>query len=274
MIPSLPHIENLGCPRNIWAVSAPDGDVEALNRIHEVIWRGFKPGDKVIYHGNYLGNPARVDNPDAIDAINLFAHALQNNAAAGPQDIICLKGQREELWLKTLQLQFANKPHDVLEWLLSRGMEGILNHYGSSGEEGFAACRGGIIPLTRWTGYLRQRMYEKSGHAAFYHGLKDAAYTRPSDGGSAPMLFVHSGIDPAKPLESQEDNFWWGGRKLNRLERNYSGFRYIVRGYDPQGQGALISGNIISICGQGNGRAQVNCARITGCGRMQNLYSF
>lgn len=270
----LQHIEDLGCPETIWAISTIDGDVQALNRVHEVIWREIQPDDKVIYHGNYLGNPARTDNPDAIDAINLFINALTTHNLTSANNIVCLKGQREELWLKTLQLQFAANPHNVLEWLLRQGMEGVLKHYGTSGAEGLAACRGGVIPLTRWTSFLRQKMYEKAGHAKFYQGLKRAALINPLHNENKSMLFVHSGIDPRRPLESQEDNFWWGGHKLNGLNHQYSNFQYIVRGFDPAGQGAFISDHIISLCGRKGGDSQIKCAKINRTGEMEKLHSF
>ena len=200
------YIANIGTPSRIWAISAPEGHVSRLNAIHERIWREFQPGDKIVYHGNYLGNPDTPDNPDVIDAIILFSNALVCENIATHDDIICLKGLREDLWLKLLQLQFAHRPIDVLTWLLQNGMEGVINHYGSTGEEGLSACRSGIIPLIRWTKYLQENMRQRTGHALFYNSLKRAAISQSNEGN---LLFVHSGINPERPLHAQNENFWW-----------------------------------------------------------------
>ena len=47
------------------------------------------------------------------------------------------------------------------------------------------------------------------------------------------LLFVHAGIDPAKPLDKQADNFWWGHRDFIALDQSYLNFKRIFAGYNP-----------------------------------------
>ncbi len=267
----MPYIANLGADNAIWAVSSPDGHVQRLNAIHEHIWREFKPGDKVIYLGNYLGNPDTPDNPDVIDSIILFSNALVCENLASHDDIICLRGLREDLWLKLLQLQFANQPQNVLTWLLQNGMEGVINHYGSTGEEGLSACRSGIIPLIRWTKRLAENMRQRTGHNLFYNCLKRAAATSVENNN---LLFVHCGLNPDRPLHAQDENFWWSADKFETIENGYENFNYIVRGYDPLGRGVLQTPATLSLNGDFARNRPVVCAKLSPAGDINSLYSF
>lgn len=265
-----PYIANLGHPSSIWAISAPEGHVDRLNAVHEQIWRDFRPGDKIVYMGNYLGNPDTPDNPDVIDSIILFSNAMVGEGLASHDDIICLRGLREDLWLKTLQLQFANKPIDVLTWLLQNGMEGMINHYGSTGEEGLSACRSGLIPLIRWTKRLNENMRLRTGHALFYNSLKRAAATTTQD----PLLFVHCGLNPERPLHAQDENFWWSADKFEQIHGRYENFKYIIRGFDPMGRGVMMSDATISLNGDYTRNRPVICAKMQMSGDIDTLYSF
>lgn len=264
-------IANMGAPGTIWAISAPQGHVTKLNAIHEQIWREFRPGDKIVYMGNYLGNPDTPDNPDVIDSIVLFSNALVGEGLCHHEDIICLKGLREDLWLKLLQLQFSNRPIDVLTWLLNNGMEGMINHYGSTGEEGLSACRSGLIPLIRWTKYLNENMRQRTGHALFYNSLKRAATT---SGSSDSLLFVHCGLNPDRPLGAQDENFWWSSDKFETIENRYENFKYIVRGFDPHQRGVITTPATISLNGDHTRNKPVVCAKMRTSGDIDSLYSF
>ena len=269
-----PHIHDLGHAQRIWSITSPNGDVQALNRIHSWLWQQAQPGDRIVYHGNYLGNPARPDNPDAIDAILMFKRALVETNRMAEGDIVCLKGLREHLLQKLLVLQFADNPMGILQWLLSNGMEGLLNHYGTTGHEGLAACRGGTVTLIRWINHLRQNMHAKTGHSQFYQSLRAAASITCNSGHQANILFVHSGIDPSRALNAQEDAFWWAARDFANVPARFCGYDRIVRGYDPTGGETYVSDHLVSLSGFQNSNEIVQCAEISTVGTVKNIYSF
>lgn len=118
-------------------------------------------------------------------------------------DVVFLRGAREEMWEKLLQLQFAPNPGEFLHWLVQAGMETTIRAYGGDLRQGFAACCDGVRAITRWTGALRNAMNATPGHTALFTALRHAAFTE--DRGP---LFVHAAIDPSRPLSEQRDAFW------------------------------------------------------------------
>ena len=54
-------------------------------------------------------------------------------------------------------------------------------------------------------------------------------------------MFVNSGIDPARPLETQSDSFWWSGGKFHSITEPYGEFRRVVRGFDPSHSGFAVT---------------------------------
>jgi serine/threonine protein phosphatase 1 len=110
-----------------------------------------------------------------------------------------------------------------------------LAAYGGSGERGLATAREGAVSITRWTNQLRAAVKEAPGHDPFLAGLRRAAYTE--DGR---LLFVHAGVDVTRPVTTQSDSLWWGGRGFQELAQPYGEFVMIVRGFDPQHPGALV----------------------------------
>ena len=45
------------------------------------------------------------------------------------------------------------------------------------------------------------------------------------------VLFVNRGVDLSRPLSAQNDCFWWGYQNFSLINKPYSTFRRIVRGY-------------------------------------------
>ena len=45
------------------------------------------------------------------------------------------------------------------------------------------------------------------------------------------ILFVNRGVDISRPLSAQNDCFWWGYQNFSNLNKPYSTFIRIVRGY-------------------------------------------
>ena len=148
------------------------------------------------------------------------------------------------LWQKLLQLQFATDPRGVLAWMLEQGVGATLDSYGVSIEVARREAAAGTLALTRWTGALREAMQRRPGHTQLFAALRRAAFTE--DGG---LLFVNAGIDPARPLETQSDSFWWSSGAFGRILAPYGGFRRVVRGFDPNHGGMAITDYTATIDG-------------------------
>jgi len=92
---------------------------------------------------------------------------------------------------------------------------------------------------------LARRWREAGDEAA----LRRAAYT---DDGA--LLFVHAGVDPARPLSAQSDSLWWATTAFSRIDRPIDGFRRVIRGFDPEHRGVTVGEFTVSVdagCGFG-----------------------
>lgn len=153
------------------------------------------------------------------------------------------------MWQKLLELQFAPNPREVLSWMLEHGLTQTLTSYGIEARDGLAACREGVLALTRWTATLRAAIDARAGHRPLLSALRRAAFT---DDGT--LLFVHAGIDPAKPLDLQGDTFWWSDSDILGLAAPFAGYARVVRGIDSKHAGLVEAPYAASIdagCGFG-----------------------
>lgn len=238
----------------IWAVGAIHGEVERLRALHLRLAQEVKPGDQVVYLGDYLGYGAAVR--ETIDELLLFRRSFIALPGVEIDDIVYLRGAQEEIWNKLLQLQFAPNPMDVLRWMVLHGAAPTLQAYGGSVEEGYNVARESIVALTRWTSTLGQNMRSFDGHNALMNVLRHAAFTDDNL-----LLFVHAGIDPLRPLTAQLDTFWWGSAAFETLNAPFCGFDLVVRGFDSQRRGVRIDDYSITLdsgCGFG-GRLTAGC---------------
>jgi len=265
---------NLGHPNHIWTVSAIHGEYGQLVAIHKAIFERFKPGDRVVYTGNYLGS--KFAQPvETLDEILNFKKALTEQAGIPAEDIVYLRGVQEELWSKLLQIQFAPSPLQVVEWMTAHhpDMDSILRGYGSTLEEAARTAREGIINLTRWSCFLKAKIRAKPGHEQFFTGLRRAAFTEHdparfgplNDNVDSNLLFVHCGLDPALPLAAQEDRFWWASKNFNSLEP-YRPFRAVIRGHDPEHGGIHVGKASISLDGGCGNGGKLVCAQLSNRG--------
>lgn len=233
--------------RRIWAIAAVHGNADRLAALHDAIGSQFEPGDVLVYLGDLLGG-GDVRGTLA-EALRFRRSVLAQPPLYLPEDIVYLRGRQEEMWNKLLQIHFAPKPKDLLRWMLERGVEATLRAYGGEPEQGLAAADEGIVALTRWTSRLKAAMQAAPGHLAWFSGLRRYAHTGP--GG---VLFVHAGLDPARPLADQRDAFWWESGTFARAAAGFDGFTRIVRGFDPAGGGWTEDGATLTIdggCGRG-----------------------
>lgn len=238
----------LRAAERIWAIGAVHADSDRLAAIHDAIATDLRPGDRVVYLGNYFGH-----GPDPLGTLEellrfrvwFLAHPpFQHN-----DDIVFLRGAQEEMWWKLMQLQFAPEPAAILSWMAERGIESFLTALGFKLSEGLDRAAEGTLALTYWTNRLREASRALPGHDALIGAIKRAAYTETGS-----LLFVHTGLDPEKPLARQADALWWAARSFAEMDRPYRGFRRVVRGYAPTPDGILEGEFTLSLdAGAGRG---------------------
>lgn len=260
---------SLGAPARIWAVGAIHADAPRLAALHDALFPRLNPGDRIVYTGNYTGyGPYPLETIDELLAFRSGAMARPGMMAT---DIVFLRGGQEEMGQKILQIQFATGPAKVLEWMGENGFSETVKAYGFSLEEAAGFAREGVSALTRWSLRLGQAIRAKPGHIAFITNLRRAAHTALDS--ARPFLFVHSGIDPAKPWDSQEDVYWWGSKGFDRMTAPPPPFVTIVRGCDPAHGGIAIRPHAVTIdagCGFGGPLA---CAGLDSAGNIFDIIS-
>ena len=215
----------LNCAQRVWGVAAVHGEAERLRALHAALSPRFRPGDRLVYLGNYLGRGAAIRA--TLDELLAFRRELLCRPGLEPEDIVYLRGTQEEMWRKLLQLQFAPAPGEVFEWMMRQGVGATLEAYGEPAERARTRLREGALALSRWTSALRETVRGNPGHEELLTSLRRAAYTRGGE-----LLFVHAGIDPERPLTEQIDTFWWGSGNFAALAEPYAGFALVVSGFD------------------------------------------
>ena len=234
----------------MWTIPAIHGNLSALTLIHDALLERIKPGDRILYHGNYTGYS--LESASCIDEILTFRRMVLAMRGMKPTDFVYLRGQQEQIWQKLLQLHYAPDPTDVLIWMLGNGLNNTLLSYGINPYDGLEACKLGSNGIAKWLNHIRETVRKHKGHAALASAQMRAAYISTS--AAYPMLFVHAGLDAQNPLELQGDSFWWDGGAFDTIEYAYKPFEKVVRGYDPQHRGLYlncITANVDDGCGFG-----------------------
>lgn len=226
----------------VWAVAAIHGERARLDALHGALAERIAPGDHLIYLGGFLGRGSDVAG--VIESLLLFRRAIVALPGNEVDNVTFLRGAQEEIWQKLLTIPFAPNPRKVLEWMLGEGVEATLIAYGSTAKEGQLAAREGVMALTQWVKKLRDAMRARDGHNQLMSALRRAAYTEDNR-----LLFVHAGIDTARPLSEQTDSFWWGATPFSAITEPYQGFERIVRGFDRRRQGVGVTPHAVSLDG-------------------------
>jgi serine/threonine protein phosphatase 1 len=205
----------------VWAVAAIHGHAQKLATLHKDLEARFRPGDRLVYLGNYIGV-----GPDVRATIDELLRARRRLLArAGtyePRDFVYLRGSQEEMLSKLLQLQFAQ----------NHGLGPTIEAYGSTLTSARGHMRDGPIGITKWTSALRSNMHKLPGHHELMTAVKRAAYTEC--GG---LFFVHASVDPNRPLNQQGDSFWWDTGVFDQVNAPFNGFLRVVRGFDQKRRG-------------------------------------
>jgi hypothetical protein len=241
------NLARLDGARRIWAVAAVHAAVQHLVALHDLIGERFADGDRIVYLGNYFGHGEAVRA--TIDELLDFRRRVLARRRGFAGDVTFLRGAQEEMLQKLLQLQFAPNPGEVLRWMVKAGIEPTLRAYGGDLRQGLAATRDGPRTITRWTSGLRGAINAAPGHAMLLSALRHAAIAQ--EGGA---LFVHAAVNPARPLATQGDAFWWGGYDILDLAAPFAGFSRVVRGSDPRRRGLVEQPFAVSLdAGAGRG---------------------
>ena len=227
----------IGQPKKVWTVPAIHGHIEELTRLHDYIFEHIKPGDQIIYHGNYTGYGDH--SVTCVNEILTFRRMVLAMPGMVPTDIVYLRGQQELIWEKLLQLQFAPDPTNVLLWMLGHGLSNTLYDYTLSPHDGIEACRSGIMGLTKWTNTVRKALRAHPGHEIFMTQLKRAAHSDKQS--PSPLLFVHAGLNPAYDLRDQGEQLWWASDTFKTIENPYHPFQKVIRGFDPDHRGLNLN---------------------------------
>lgn len=228
--------------KRVWTIPSIHGEADKLRALHDGLMGRIKPGDRVVYLGNYMGHGP--DSAAVIDEILAFRRQVLSMAGMQANDIVYLRGQQEELLQRIFQLQFASTPWVVFEWMLSQGLAPTLDSYGIDIREGMNAASADTNRLARWTGFVRHMVFRRPGHDIFMGQLKRAAFTTTSQEkkeAAKPLLFVNTGLKTDLRLEDQGDRFWWGGDDFQSITDAYDPFSRVIRGYDPQRRGVYIN---------------------------------
>ncbi len=267
MISTDMRFTDLGAPRRVWAVSAIHGELEKLYAMHDAILERLQAGDRIVYLGNYTGRG--IQSRETVDEILTFRRLALSMPGMMPSDIIYLRGLQEDLWQRLLQIHFAQNPSQVFAKMLEQGFGPALESYGISAYDGMRACREGVLALTRWTGKIRDRIRENPGHEIFMTQHRRAAFT--GEDALFPLLFVHAGIDPARPLDAQGDSLWAPKNDFLEITEAYAPFKKIIRGYDPQHSGVRINCVTASLDGGCGFGGSLICAGVDSVGGIVEL---
>lgn len=209
----------------IWVVGAINGDHGALRDVHQKLAQRIQPGDRLVYLGNYWGDGSAENVIATINELLLFRRYFIAKDGVDITDIAFLRGAAEEMLSKLQQIQFAPNPGEVFEWMLTRGIAGVVRAYGSDPSNVQRTMHQGAHAISQWTSAFGDAVRRHGGHNALLSDLKHAAYS--TDGR---LIFVHAGLDGSRPLTSQTDTFWWGGSMFEAITERYYDCARIVRG--------------------------------------------
>ncbi|MDA9619577.1 hypothetical protein N9T04_01710 [Alphaproteobacteria bacterium] len=235
--------------KRIWAIGSIHGELEDLRIVHKKLISKFRRGDKLVYLGNYFGDTKH--NKETLDELLMARRRIMSLPEVFmPEDFFYLRGAREEMFFKLLQLHFAPNPALVMEWLLDHGMGSSLAAYGETESAARTIVRHGTVALTKWTTSIKRQIQNCPGHIDLTNSLKRACVTE--DGA---LLFVHASVDTTRPLTMQKDQFWWDNGKFNEIKNKFSDFSKVIRGYDHSNSGIVLNKDYIASIDGGCGRS-------------------
>ena len=268
MIDSDDRFVTLRAARRIWAIGAIHGNADRLGAVHDVLAEKIRYGDRVVYLGNYFGVGRQIRRMQA-ELLRFRCWLLSIPPYMHQDDIVYLRGAQEEIWQKLMQLQFAPKPLEILDWVLERGAGATLEAFGIDPRDGYQAAREGTVALTAWTGGLRDAMRRSPGQEPFLSHLRQAAVSEDRQ-----LLFVHTGVDVTRGLDEQSDTFWWAGRCFKHLAAPYGTFQRMIRGYDPDHRGYAETDHSLTLDGGCGFGGTLMAACLTPDGQVEDMINY
>ena len=208
----------------IWAIGSIHSRLESFISIKNHLLDNFSKDDYVVFLGNVIGLGDKTK--ETLTSVIDLRNQLMAKHLIKPKKIIFLRGAQEEMFLKLLQLQTAPNPRDILEWMFEHGVDNTIKSYGFDKKDILNLSSQGTIAISKWTTKLNNAILNQPGHKQYFTHLKHAAY-----GESREILFLNRGVDVSRPLSAQNDCFWWGYQNFSDLNKPYSSFVRIVRGY-------------------------------------------
>jgi len=208
----------------IWAVGSLHSSINSFQSIKKYISTNFKSGDKLIFLGNLIGY--NNQSKEIITDVLSLRFNLMANFNLDPEDVVFLRGAQEEMFSKLLQLQIAPNPREIIDWIFSHGVDQTLVSYNFEPDQFRNIATQGAIQINKLTSKLNKKISETPGHKEFFSNLKHAAFNSGME-----VLFVNRGVDLSRPLSAQNDCFWWGYQNFSIINKPYSTFKRIVRGY-------------------------------------------
>mgnify|MGYP000114652758 CR=1 FL=1 len=208
----------------IWAIGSIHSNLLAFNSIKKFIIENFDHDDVLIFLGNIIG--LGQHSKETLSSVLNLRFKLMAKHTLKSNKIIFLRGAQEEMFSKLLQLHLAPNPQEILKWMFEHGVNSSISSYGLSENEVRSISTSGTISISRWTSKLNSILSSCPGHKQYFLNLKHAAYSSTKK-----ILFVNRGVDITRPLSAQNDCFWWGFQNFSTINKPYSTFSKIVRGY-------------------------------------------
>ena len=196
------------------------GDIHGCASALTALWEkvaATAPGMTIVHVGDYIDR-----GEDSAGVLNLLAERQ-----ARDHDIVCLKGNHEEMFL-----DFLNAPQEKGErWLRYGGLQTL---------QSFRDLPLGNALGERDLVHIRDSVATQLGPA-----MIDFIETMPRLWKSGNLAVVHAGADPRKPLEEQRpSNLTWGHPAFGQMPRQDD--LWIVHGHTIVDMPKIANG-IISI---------------------------
>ncbi len=225
----------------IWAVGSIHSNLKSFNSVKDFIIKNFNKEDKLVFLGNVIG--LGDHSKETLSSIINLRFNLMSKFKLKPDSIIFLRGAQEEMLTKLLQLHTAPNPVEIINWMFEHGVDKTLKSYGYNKEEVLTTASSGTVSISKWTSRLNHTIIQNLGHKEYFLNLKHAAYSP-----SKKILFVNRGVDITRPLSAQNDCFWWGFQNFSTIDKPYSTFTRIVRGYQSNQNNELEKAKNRVIC--------------------------
>ncbi len=187
---------------DIYAIGDIHGHLDSLERLMEKIEPDLEK-DQLVFMGDYIDR-----GPHSKGVVD---YILRLRNAAPRQNVICLKGNHEAMFLNFL------KGEDIELFLLNGGLNTIKEYWGRHWDD-------------------LEKLVLPPDHEAFFRELK-LYYETPD------YIFVHGGLKPGVPLEAQdeEDLLWIRGEFITAMD-DFG--RKVVFGHTPFRQPLVLPNKI------------------------------